>query len=248
MASVEDVPLLETQGLSKRFAGLEAVKSVDLRLEKETVRAIIGPNGAGKTTLVNLISGRLKPTSGKIYYRGVDITNLPAHKRASMGIVYTFQIVSLFPSLTVFENVVLAVQRRLGRGILLRLDRDSVYRQSEKALELVGLEDEAELEAGALPYGHQRLLDIAMALALQPVLLILDEPTQGLSAGEIEKITDLVKKLSKNTTILLIEHNISVVMELAHKITVMADGSILAEGPPSEVEKDVRVQSIYLGV
>ncbi|MEM3123614.1 MAG: ABC transporter ATP-binding protein [Nitrososphaerota archaeon] len=240
--------LLETRNLSKRFSGLEAVKSVSMRLERGTgVQAIIGPNGAGKTTLVSLISGRLRPTSGRIYYRGMDITNLPAHKRASMGIVYTFQIVSLFPSLTVLENVAVAAQRTLEHGIFRRVGSDLAYRHAEKILGMVGLEDEAEQEAASLPYGHQRLLDIGIALALEPVLLILDEPTQGLSVDEIAKITNLVRVLSKHTNILLIEHNIRVVMELAQKITVMADGSVILEGTPSEVEKDVQVQRIYLG-
>ncbi|MEM1949757.1 MAG: ABC transporter ATP-binding protein [Candidatus Caldarchaeum sp.] len=248
MASLEDAPLLETRGLSKRFAGLEAVKSVNIQLEKNKVRAIIGPNGAGKTTLVSLISGRLQPTSGKIYYLGRDITGLPAHDRVKIGIVYTFQIVSLFPSLTVFENVMLAVQSKIGKGLFLRLDKNYALQQAEKILQMVGLEDESEKEAGVLSYGHQRLLDIGMALALQPFLLILDEPTQGLSAEEIEKIIALLKNLSKNTTILLIEHNISFVMELAHKITVMFNGSVLAEGSPSEVERDVQVQRTYLGI
>lgn len=240
--------LLETQSLSKRFGGLEAVKSVDLKVEKGEIRAIIGPNGAGKTTLVSLISGRITPTSGKIFFNGTEITKLPAHKRASMGIVYTFQIMSLFPSLTVFESVALAVQRKIGLSIAAGKKFESDVSHVWKFLRSIGLEDYAEREVGSLPYGHQRLVDIAMSISLQPELLILDEPTQGLSVGEIQKIMELIKDISKTTTILLIEHNIRVVMELAGKITVMANGSVIAEGSPSEVENDIAVQRVYLGV
>ena len=238
-------PLIETRGLSRHFGGLKAVDCVDFRLDRGEIRAIIGPNGAGKTTFVSLICGRHQPSAGTILLEGVDITRLPAHRRVLAGIAYTFQITSIFPRLTVYDNVALPVQRRLlsaGQMTQAALDRGVM-----QALERVGLGGRAATLAGSLAYGHQRLLEVAMGLALRPRLLILDEPTQGLSDGEIEAFVALVRDIAKDATVLLIEHNMQVVMELAQTITVMSAGRILAEGTPDEIRADAAVQDAYLG-
>lgn len=227
-------PLLETRNLSRSFGGLKAVSEVDFKVTAGEIRAVIGPNGAGKTTFVSLISGRLPPSSGTVHFEGEDITQLPAFKRVRRGIAYTFQITSIYSNLTVAENVGLAAHRPGARGSLEYLDR-------------VGLADRAGQIAGTLAYGHQRLLEVAMGLALLPKLLILDEPTQGLSDREIANFIELVRTLSKSATVLLIEHNMPVVMELAHCITVLDRGQILAEGTPEEIRANSAVQSAYLG-
>jgi branched-chain amino acid transport system ATP-binding protein len=226
--------LLETQGLSCSFGGLKAVDSIDFKLETGEIRAIIGPNGAGKTTFVSLISGRVAPNSGRVYFNGEDITRLPAFKRVQRGIAYTFQITSIYANLTVAENVALASHNMESNNNFSFLER-------------VGLAGRAAQIAGTLAYGHQRLLEVAMGLALRPRLLILDEPTQGLSDAEISGFIDLVKKLSGEATILLIEHNMPVVMELARSITVLDRGAILAEGTPREIRSNTAVQAAYLG-
>jgi len=230
--------ILETRGLTRHFGGLKAVEQVDFNLETNEVHALIGPNGAGKTTFVGLLCGRIEPTSGTITFEGRDITRLPAHERVGLGIAYTFQITSIYAALSVFDNVAIAVQRRGTRD----LDADT-----RAALARVGLDDEAELVAGALSYGHQRLLEIAMGLALDPKLLILDEPTQGLADSEIEDFKALVRALGHSTTILLIEHNMDVVMDLADRVTVLESGEKLSSGTPAEIRADPAVQAAYLG-
>ncbi len=242
--------LLQTKALSKRFGGLEAVQPVDLRLEQGEIRAIIGPNGAGKTTLVSMISGRTSPTSGQVHFKGRDITRVRAWHRVALGIVYTFQVTSIFKNLTVYENVALAVQRRLMRRALDRvvLREATLADRIHDALAEVGLEQAVDDHAGLLPYGHQKLLEIAMALALKPEVLILDEPTQGLAPDEITALCERIREISQEVTILLIEHNMTVVLELATGITVMDKGAIIAEGTPSEIEADARVQEAYLGL
>ena len=243
MATV--TPLIETRALTRHFGGLKAVEAVDFRLEKGEIRAIIGPNGAGKTTFVSLICGRIAPSSGEIVLDGRDITRMPAHKRVLAGIAYTFQITSVFPKLSVYDNVALSVQRRLlVRGRVKPAELDAGV---GVALEKVGLADRAATLAGSLAYGHQRLLEVAMGLALAPRLLILDEPTQGLSDGEIEGFVALVREIAQDATVLLIEHNMQVVMELAQRITVMNFGRILAEGAPEEIRANAAVQDAYLG-
>lgn len=243
------VTLLETIGLSKNFEGLQAVDDVDLVIPAGEIRAVIGPNGAGKTTLVSLVSGRLKPTQGSIRFKGEDITGLRAWDRVSRGIVYTFQVTSIYANLSCYENVALAVQRRMMGGLRDRLvlAEERVTKGIELALSRVGLADEMHRQAGELPYGHQRLLEVSMGLALEPELLILDEPTQGLALEEISGFCDLIRAISKRATVLLIEHNMSVVLELAELITVMDKGMVIAEGTPSEIERDPVVQRAYLG-
>ncbi|WP_204318668.1 ABC transporter ATP-binding protein [Pseudooceanicola aestuarii] len=227
--------ILRTEGLTRDFDGLRAVDHVDLALETGEVRALIGPNGAGKTTLVSMLIGRLAPGQGRILFDGRDITGLPAHRRVGLGMAYTFQITSVFGRLPVAENVALAAPPKApARAVL-------------DALERVGLADQAEQLAGDLSYGHQRLLEIAMGLVQRPRLLILDEPTQGLSDGEIARFGALVRALREETTILLIEHNMAVVMDLATRITVLEAGAVLAEGTPREIRADPGVQAAYLG-
>ena len=233
------VTLLEARGLNRRFGGVRAVEDVDLDLRTGEIHALIGPNGAGKTTLVGLISGRLRPDAGSVRFEGRDITRLPAHARVRLGIAYTFQVTSIYPRLSVFDNVALAVQRR---------DPHDLAPATRAALARVGLDTLAGQAAGTLAYGHQRLLELAMGLALQPKLLILDEPTQGLAAAEIDGFKTLAREVAGAATLLLIEHNMDVVMDLADRITVLNFGETLATGTPQAIREDRAVQAAYLGV
>ena len=241
--------LLTTEGLTRRFGGLLAVDRVDFALPERQVRAIIGPNGAGKTSFVNLICGRMRPSAGRIVFAGEDITSMPAHRRVGRGIAYTFQITSIFGNLSAFDNVALAAQNHMQRGASRwrALDVRELARRVDDALARVGLADRAKVRAAELSYGHQRLLEVAMGLALGPRLLILDEPTQGLSDAEIAGFCELVRAVAREETVLLIEHNMAVVMQLADAITVMNRGRILAEGPPDAIRADEAVQRAYLG-
>lgn len=231
--------LLSTRGLSKQFAGLHAVQNVDFDLPKGQVRALIGPNGAGKTTFVGMLCGRIPPTSGTVQFDDRDISDLPAHKRINLGMAYTFQITSVFANLTLAENVALAARRRLKSK--------QVDLAVADALDRVGLREPPDQNAGDLSYGHQRLLEIAMGVVQNPRLLILDEPTQGLADGEIAAFKALIRDLAATSTILLIEHNMSVVMETADHITVLNFGQVLAEGTPDDIRADRSVQAAYLG-
>jgi branched-chain amino acid transport system ATP-binding protein len=230
--------LIETRGLTLHFGGLRAVDGIDFDLKAGDIHALIGPNGAGKTTFVGLLCGRRLPQSGTIALDGEDITRLPAHARVRKGIAYTFQITSIFPRLSVFDNVALAVQSHGTRGLPAR---------TRAALARVGLEGFEAQEAQTLSYGHQRLLELAMGLALDPRVLILDEPTQGLAASEIAGFKALVRGLVPQATVLLIEHNMELVMDLATRITVLNFGRILATGTPAEVRANPAVQEAYLG-
>ncbi|MFU0504291.1 ABC transporter ATP-binding protein [Pseudaminobacter sp. NGMCC 1.201702] len=236
-------PLLTTHGLTKTYGGLHAVEHVDFSLKSGEIRAIIGPNGAGKTTFVSLVCGRVPPTSGTIIFDGEDITQMPAHRRVRRGIAYTFQITSVFGHLSAYDNVALPAQRTLEDGS----SSGRLHSAVMSALERTGLAERADTPAGTLSYGHQRLLEVAMGLALKPRLLILDEPTQGLSDGEIASFMELVREIASEATVLLIEHNMDVVMGLAGRITVMNAGRILAEGTPKEISANDAVQRAYLG-
>jgi branched-chain amino acid transport system ATP-binding protein len=240
---------LETRALSRQFGGLTAVDKVDFRLDAGEIRAVIGPNGAGKTTLVSMICGRMPPSSGAILFDDADITRLPPWQRVARGIVYTFQITSVFKHLSCFENVALAAQRALTLGTAPwhPLDQDALSDAVSDALQRVELHERRDIPAANLPYGHQRLLEVAMSLALKPKLLVLDEPTQGLSEAEITNFCRLVREIAQEATVLLIEHNMDVVMELAQRITVMSNGAVLAEGTPAEITANAAVQQAYLG-
>ena len=231
--------ILSAKGLVRSFGGLRAVEGVDLDLLSGEIHALIGPNGAGKTTFVSLLSGRIAPDQGQITLAGEDITRLPAHLRVRKGIAYTFQITSIYPRLSVFDNVALAAQAR-GAG--------NLKAEVHAALLRVGMAELSNQEAATLSYGHQRLLEVAMGLALNPRVLILDEPTQGLASGEIAGFVALVRSLVPQTTVLLIEHNMDVVMDLAQRITVLNHGKVLAQGSPAEIRSNRAVQAAYLGV
>jgi branched-chain amino acid transport system ATP-binding protein len=232
------VAVMEARALTRHFGGLRAVDGVDFRLEQGEIHALIGPNGAGKTTFVGLLSGRIPAQSGSVLLGGEDITRLPAHARVRRGVAYTFQITSVYPRLSVFDNVALAAQSAGASDL-----KAAVM----AALSRVSLAEFVSDMAGNLSYGHQRLLELAMGLALSPRVLILDEPTQGLAAGEIEGFKALVRELVPQTTVLLIEHNMDVVMDLAHRITVLNFGQVLATGTPETVRANPRVQEAYLG-
>ena len=240
-------PLLRTTGLSRHFGGLKAVDGVDFNLMPGEIRAIIGPNGAGKTTFVSLICGRIEPSAGRIEFDGEDITDLPAHRRVRRGIAYTFQITSVYANLTAYDNVALAAERALLDTPGEKRGARVLRRHTLEALRRPGLESRRDTPAGTLAYGHQRLLEVAMGLVLKPRLLILDEPTQGLSDAEIADFIALVREIAKDATVLLIEHNMDVVMALADRISVFDAGRLIAEGPPDAIRADPAVQRAYLG-
>ncbi|MCY4260287.1 MAG: ABC transporter ATP-binding protein [Rhodobacteraceae bacterium] len=230
-----------TRGLARHFGGIQAINGIDLDIPMGQTRALIGPNGAGKSTLVGVISGRIAPSTGTIHFRGQDITRLPTCRRIRLGIAYTFQITSVFARLSVFENVALSARRIHGSA------HKTVNASTRTALERLGLADRARQLAGDQSYGHQRLLEIAMGLVQDPDLFILDEPTQGLAASEVEDFKTLIRSLRGSMTILLIEHNMGVVMETADTITVLDQGRVLTTGTPAEIRANAAVQACYLG-
>ena len=244
--------LLVVESVTKRFGSLAAVRDVSLTVEPGELRAIIGPNGAGKTTFFNLISGFFPPTAGRIAFDGRDITTRAAHERVKLGIGRTFQITEVFPELTVFENVRVSTEVADGfrtRPWIGREDRARVEKQVRDTLELTGLATKADRLAGELSHGDQRAAEIAMALALRPRLLLLDEPTAGMGEQETYDITQLVRRLHRDSrlTILLIEHDMRVIFHLADRISVLDQGSLLAEGTPEEIARNEAVQAAYLG-
>ncbi len=244
--------LLETRGLGRAFGALQAVAGVSLAVEPGEVRAIIGPNGAGKTTLFHLISGLLTPTSGRVLFRGDDVTALPAPARCRRGISRTFQITSIFPELSVLENVRIAVQLRSGGNFRLVGGRATLEASEERArtsLDSLGLLDRAAEPASTLPHGDQRLLEIAMAVAQEPALLLLDEPTQGLSPEDTVATVAVIRQVARRQrlTILLVEHDMDVVFDLADRISVLHFGQLIAEGPPDQIRANADVQLAYLG-
>ncbi len=249
MAQMASLEILSTHQLTRQYGGLTAVNDVNFSLRHDRIHAIIGPNGAGKTTLVNLICGREKPTSGSIIYKGKEISHKSSSKRVQAGIVYTFQVTSIFRNLSCYENVALSVQRSLKaiQGKLLMVSESVIEKHVSKSLGRVGLNGKENQTASTLPYGHQKLLEVAMSLAADPKLLILDEPTQGLAQTEIENLIALIRDISKSVNVLLIEHNMAVVFSLAEYVTVMDSGTIMAEGTPSEIENNREVQDLYLG-
>jgi branched-chain amino acid transport system ATP-binding protein len=246
------VSLLEIRDLSKRFGSLVAVRGVSLAVNEGELRAVIGPNGAGKTTFFNLISGLFQPSGGSVHFDGADVTHLPAFKRVALGMARTFQITEIFPELSVAENVRIGVEVASGHRLspwLGRAAREAVEQRVAETLELTGLGRNANRLAGELAHGDQRAAEIAMALALRPRLLLLDEPTAGMGDNETYEITRLIRRLHRDSklTIVLIEHDMRVVFHLADRITVLDQGALLAEGSPDEIAANDAVQAAYLG-
>jgi branched-chain amino acid transport system ATP-binding protein len=242
--------ILETEGLSKDFLGFSAVRNVDLKIRRGTIHALIGPNGAGKTTVFNLLTKFLQPSSGRITFNGQDITAVKPADIARRGIVRSFQISAVFPHLTARENVRVALQRRLGNSFhFWRSDRvlKQLNPRAEELIDWVGLGDFTDTVAVELAYGRKRALEIATTLALEPELLLLDEPMAGLGGEDIERIARLVKRVAAERTVLMVEHNLSVVADLSDTITVLARGEVLAEGVYAEVSRHPAVIEAYVG-
>jgi branched-chain amino acid transport system ATP-binding protein len=248
---VSDECILETEDLTKEFAGFVAVRGVSLRVARGTVHALIGPNGAGKTTCFNLLSKFLSPTRGRIVFKGRDITALPPAEVARLGLVRSFQISAVFPHLSVLENVRIALQRRRGGSFDFWRSKAVLDALNARALALitdVGLAAFAAVPAVELPYGRKRALELATTLALDPEMLLLDEPTAGMGHEDIERIAALIKAVAADRTVLMVEHNLSVVANLSDRITVLTRGSVLAEGDYRTVSADANVREAYLGV
>jgi branched-chain amino acid transport system ATP-binding protein len=245
----EDV-ILETEDLTKEFKGFIAVKGVNLRVRRGSIHALIGPNGAGKTTCFNLLTHFLPPTRGRIRYNGQDITGMSPASIARHGLVRSFQISAVFPHLTVLENVRIALQRKRGGSFDFWRSERVLDGLNPKALELidaVGLSAFSSSVAGELPYGRKRALEIATTLALDPEMMLLDEPTAGMAHDDVERITELIRKVSANRTTLMVEHNLSVVSKLCDCITVLQRGEVLAEGDYETVSRNPEVVQAYLG-
>jgi branched-chain amino acid transport system ATP-binding protein len=240
--------VLHTEMLTVRFGGLTALNQVDFEVVRNEIRAIIGPNGAGKSTFFNCLTGVLRPTSGRIILNGENITGLPSDRISQRGIARSYQITNILPSATALENVRIAAQsRRHGWSMLMHHSafRD-IIDKAEAVLESVGLSGKAGELAANLSHGEQRNLEIGIALATEPKLLCLDEPTAGMSAAETRDTIGLIRRIAKNLTILIVEHDMQVVMELAHRITVLHYGEILAEGTPAEIQTNPKVLAVYL--
>ena len=247
---MSDEIILEARGLTKEFKGFTAVDHVDLRVRKGSIHALIGPNGAGKTTMFNLLTKFLPVTSGQMIYKGVDITGLSASEVSRSGMVRSFQISAVFPHLTVLENVRIGLQRNLGTSFHFWKPESSLYVLNEEAmalLESVDLASFANTQTVELPYGRKRALEIATTLALDPELMLLDEPTQGMGHEDVGRVVELIRKVAENRTVLMVEHNMNVVANLSDTITVLARGAVLAEGPYEEVSKNPRVLEAYVG-
>jgi branched-chain amino acid transport system ATP-binding protein len=242
--------IIETKGLGKSFKGFWAVKNVDLVVRRGTIHALIGPNGAGKTTCFNLITKFLPPTEGSIHFNGRDITPMMPADVARLGLVRSFQISATFPHLTVIENVRIALQRPLGTSFRFWQSERSLDGLNDRALSLledVGLSEYATRTAVELPYGRKRALEIATTLALEPEMLLLDEPMAGMGREDIARVSALIRRVAQNRTVLMVEHNLHVVADLSDRITVLARGEILAEGTYAEVSKNPQVVEAYMG-
>lgn len=243
--------ILQTTGLTKEFKGFAAVQDVNLNVQRGHIHALIGPNGAGKTTVFNLLTKFLQPTAGTIRFNGVDITREEPAQIARRGVVRSFQISATFPHLSVLENVRVALQRKTGTSFHFWRSENSLDKLNDRAVELlesVDLGAYVDAVTMELPYGRKRALEIATTLALEPELMLLDEPTQGMGHEDVGRVVDLIRKVSAGRTILMVEHNLSVVETLSDVITVLQRGAILAEGPYDTVSKDPRVLEAYVGV
>ena len=242
--------ILETRGLTKEFKGFIAVDGVNLKVRRGAIHALIGPNGAGKTTTFNLLTKFLPATKGEILFNGQDITHERPADVARRGIIRSFQISAVFPNLTVLENVRIALQRKLGTSFHFWKREKTLDVLNDRAMELlerVGLRDFARLTAGELAYGRKRTLEIATTLAMEPALMLLDEPTAGMGHEDVERVQQLIKEVAEGRTVLMVEHNMSVVSGICDTITVLQRGSILAEGPYAEVSRNPQVIEAYMG-
>lgn len=242
--------LLEVKNLYKDFSGLKVLFGINLRVEEGERHAIIGPNGAGKSTIFNVITGKYSPTQGRVIFKGRDITGLPAHQIARLGLARSFQITNIFRGMTVFENVRNAVLSRLGvrysiYPTLGRLNR--VTEETERILDQIGLLDRKDELAGELAHGHQRALEIGLTIAMDPVLVLLDEPTAGMSSNETKETVKLIERVTKGKALLIVEHDMEVVFSLADRISVIYYGQVLASGLPQDIRMDQRVKDAYLG-
>jgi ABC-type branched-subunit amino acid transport system ATPase component len=252
MSSVDDArgPALETLGLTRSFGALRVADRIDFRLPDGARHALIGPNGAGKTTLINLITGALAPSAGRVRLRGADVTDLPQHARARLGLARTFQINQLFGALAVIDNVALAIAERTGasRHLWRPLGRQhALLDEAFALLETLGLAPVALQPVRTLPYGHQRIVEIAIALATRPKVLLLDEPAAGVPAADTRAILDAIERLHEGIAVLIVEHDMDLVFRFARRITVMVGGAILTEGTRAEIAADPRVRAAYLG-
>ncbi len=244
--------IIETRQVAKHFGGLHAVDGVDLKVTEGAMHSIIGPNGAGKTTLFNLISGYLKPTSGQVFLRGREVTGLPLHRMAHLGLGRSFQITNVFPTLTVLENVRLSAQALGHDNFKLWQGAGKFHGYEDKAraaLHDVGLEEKAGVPALVLPHGDKRKLELAIILAGDPQVLLLDEPTAGMASEQVPALVEMIARIraAGNKTIILVEHNMGIVMNISDRITVMHQGQVLAEGSPREIAANEAVQKAYLG-
>lgn len=242
--------MLITERVRKAFGGLRAVDGINLNVEEGELRAVIGPNGAGKTTLFNLISGYYVPDEGRVFYKGRDITGLPPYRISRMGITRAFQIINIFPRLTALESVQLALLAKRGKTLNPFSPAKRMVRQEAiRILEIVGLDAQAEVVANALSHGDRKVLELALALAGEPELLLLDEPMAGMSPWERVKVTELIKKLRQEwgITVFFCEHDMDVVFGISEKVTVMHQGRVLTEGKPEEVKRNEEVRMVYLG-
>lgn len=242
--------VLEARGLTKEFRGFTAVDSVDIGVTEGTIHALIGPNGAGKTTLFNLLTKYLPITRGEIFYRGKSITLMKPAEIARLGVVRSFQISAVFPNMTVLENIRVALQRPLGNSFHFWKPQSVLNQLNNRALELleqVGLEDYANHVTVELPYGRKRALELATTLAMEPTVMLLDEPTQGMGLEDVDRVTELIRQAAKGRTVLMVEHNLKVVSTLCDTVTVLARGQVIAEGDYATVSADPRVKEAYIG-
>lgn len=248
--------LLQVRGLTKRFGGVTAVNNVDLEVKQGEIVGLIGPNGAGKTTLFGMVTGFLKPTSGDVYFRGEDITRMPPHRRGLLGIVCTFQKTAVFPAVTVAQAVRMGQHRKTSAGVIDALIGSARHRREEEAtharaveiLDFLGLAACADQRSGSLSYGQQRLVELAIALAAEPELLLLDEPAAGLNPTESAELVSVIRAVRDlGTTVFLVEHDMSVTMEVCDRLYVLAFGNKIAEGRPEEVQENEAVIEAYLG-
>lgn len=242
--------ILETRRLSKEFRGFTAVSDISLQVQRGTIHALIGPNGAGKTTCFNLLTKFLEPTSGQIFFNGHDITREQPAQIARRGVIRSFQISAVFPRMTLIENVRIGLQRKLGTDFHFWRSERSLHKLDDRAMQLlteVGLEDLADEMTVNLPYGRKRALEIATTLAMEPELMLLDEPTQGMGHEDVDRVTELIRKVATGRTVLMVEHNMKVVSTIANRITVLQRGEVLAEGPYADVSKNSQVMEAYMG-